>query len=108
MENCGVFDTTNMTDLDELERLCRAPASLESAFALIFALDDTLTDLAAELRALRELEKIVSAVADCTSMYDDETDDPRCCDPYVVDRVLFRSMRSALQSVERAGRRGSR
>ena len=70
----------------------------------LVALHNAYPALAAELRALRELEKAAIAVCgpDSKSMFGDETDDPQCCDPYIVDRALFGSMRNALQSVERA------
>ena len=34
------------------------------------------------------------------SMFGDETNDPNCCDPYIVGRVQFRKLREALKDLK--------
>lgn len=34
------------------------------------------------------------------SMFADETDDPNCCDPYIVGRTPFRKLREALKGLK--------
>ena len=75
----------------------------ESKFAI--ALVNAFPALLAEIEALRELEKAVAGVVTigAESMFGDDTDNPECCDPYIVERKAFRAMREQLNRA-RAGR----
>lgn len=50
-----------------------------------------------EQRVVAAAEAVIADAP--TSMYDDETDDPRCCDPYIVSRGVFRELRDAIRAL---------
>lgn len=52
-----------------------------------------------DLIAAVEAAQAVNATAEA-SMYGNETDDPACCDPYIVERQAFRKLRAALAKFE--------
>ena len=57
--------------------------------------------MAGNFTVLLRLVRAVDAIKDEPSMFHNETEDPQCSDPYIVDRKKFRELRAARAELDR-------